>query len=167
MLQDPADQASAGCKRKWGPNLRDSRTFGTIYAGITLLIQMEKMVKTMGGSNGLMQKMSDPKNRKNPKAANKMQTQMNQMNQMMPPGMMENMGGAGGIQEMMKSMMGGGGMEEMIKAMSAGGGPDMSQLASMMGGMDMSQMANMMGMGDGVAPGPSTAPISRAKPKRK
>lgn len=119
---------------------------------------MEQMVKTMGGSNGLLKTMASGKQSKggmHPSQQAKMQSQMSKM---LPPGMMEQMGGMSGMQKMMSQMTGGGGM------------PDMSALANMMGGggmPDMSALANMMGgMGMGGSAPPAAAP-SRVKPKRK
>lgn len=51
---------------------------------------MEKMVKTMGGSKGLMKNMADGKKKNNPKQQMKMQ---NQLRNIIPPGLMEQMGG--------------------------------------------------------------------------
>ena len=92
------------------------------------------------------------------------------LSSMLPPGLMQQMGGAGGLQSMMKNMMGafgggGGG------AGGAGGMPDMSQLMSMMGGgggggggNPLAAMMQQMGGGGGGMPG---AAASRPQPQQR
>jgi len=84
--------------------------------------QFAAMIKTMGGKNGLFNKMGDMKQNPNPKALMAMQQQMSKM---LPPQMMQQMGGMAGIQNMMKQF---------------GSNPDM---AKMMG--DMGKMFGGMG----------------------
>jgi signal recognition particle subunit SRP54 len=79
------------------------------------------MIKQIGGPNGMMQNME--KGAKKGGAGsnqNQMAAQMqNSMQQMMPPGMMEQMGGMGGLQGMMEQMGGMGGLGSMF----GGGAP--------------------------------------------
>lgn len=126
---------------------------GEIEELLAQFAQMEKMIKTIGGKNGLLQSMTDPKKSGNRSAnPNQQAAQMQQaMQKMMPPGMMDQMGGFEGMQKMMQQMMGG-----------KDGMPDMSALAGMMGG-GMPDIASMMsGMGQ------KSQPTARSiKPKKK
>ncbi|OZJ05826.1 Signal recognition particle 54 kDa protein [Bifiguratus adelaidae] len=94
--------------------------------------QMAEMVKRMGGSKGLLSNM--PKNGRsmNPTQMAKMQQQMQKM---IPPQMLQQMGGMQGMQRMARQMMAGGGMPGMPGAGRGGGMPDMAQMQRMMQGM--------------------------------
>lgn len=116
--------------------IRVARGSGTsVHEVEEILSQYQRfssMVKTMGGKNGLMNNLpTDPKkiNRNNRGQMQNMARAQQQMANMIPPGMLQQMGGMEGIQNMARSMFGGGG------AGGRGGGmPDMSQLMKMMGG---------------------------------
>ncbi|KAI8916024.1 SRP54-type protein [Gorgonomyces haynaldii] len=116
-----------------------------------LLIQythMEKMIKTMGGQNGLLKTLQEGKQQRGGLHPNQKAKMQKQMQNLLPPGMMQQLGGMGGLQQMMQQM-------------GAGGMPDLSALQNMMGGMpDMSGLANMLG---GAPPGPSKAPKKTKK----
>jgi signal recognition particle subunit SRP54 len=112
------------------------------------------MIKKMGNKN-LFKNMAQmgaggpgPSGRMHPSQMAKMQSQMAKM---MPPGLMNQMGGAGGLQGMMESLGGSGGLQNLMSSMMGGAGaPDMSQLANMFGG----------------APGRTQAPPSRRQRKK-
>ena len=107
-------------------------------------------VAQMKGLTGLM----DPKKMNNPRA---MQSAMQQMSGMLNPQMLQQMGGASGMQRMMQQMAGamggggggpggmGGGLQQMMAAMGGGGG------GGGMGGM--AEMMAAMGGGGGGMPG--------------
>ena len=83
---------------------------------LTQFKHMADMIKTMGGNKALLGKMAGGKQQRgNPNQIAKMQSQMAKM---MPPGMMQQLGGMGGIQNMMQQM---------------GGMADLGALAEMMG----------------------------------
>ncbi|CAO3587035.1 unnamed protein product [Absidia cylindrospora] len=97
--------------------------------------RFSSMVKTMGGKNGLMNNLpTDPRkiNRNNRGQMQNMARAQQQMANMIPPGMLQQMGGMEGIQNMARNMFGGGGGPG--GAGRGGGMPDMSQLMKMMGG---------------------------------
>jgi signal recognition particle GTPase len=81
---------------------------------------MSKMVKGMGGPNGLFSNM----------AKNINPQQMAQMKEQMGPGG----GGMPNMGDMMSKMMAGGGMQDMMSKMMSGGGMQ-DMMAKIMGGM--------------------------------
>ncbi|KAJ3226625.1 Signal recognition particle [Clydaea vesicula] len=97
-----------------------------------------EMVKNLGGAKGMLNQQGKGRDQKNmqmhPNQMKQMQNMQQSMQKMLPPGMMEQMGGMGGMQEMMRSMMGGGGLEGMMEKMGMGG----MDLSSLMGGMGAS-----------------------------
>lgn len=133
--------------------VRVARGSGTTVAEVETLLQQYKtfaaMVKKMGGQNGLLRNMQGMQQggAGNPAFnANRMQQAMRQLQSGGIPnvpgmdiqGMIEQMGGMSGVQNMMKNMMGGGGFPGMPGAGGAGGGmPDMAQMAKMMKSMGM------------------------------
>eukprot|EP00160_Parvularia_atlantis_P019298 Unigene7509_Nuclearia_a/m.23087 Unigene7509_Nuclearia_a/g.23087 ORF Unigene7509_Nuclearia_a/g.23087 Unigene7509_Nuclearia_a/m.23087 type:complete len:288 (+) Unigene7509_Nuclearia_a:827-1690(+) len=104
-----------------GRILRIARGSGCHPREVDMLLLQHKqfaaMVKTMGGKNGLFNKMGDLKNNANPKALAQMQQQMAKM---IPPQMMRQLGGAGGLQNFIKQM---------------GSNPDMAKMMGDMGKM--------------------------------
>ncbi|KAJ3103432.1 hypothetical protein HDU97_010178 [Phlyctochytrium planicorne] len=112
-----------------------------------MLIQCRKfgdVIKTMGGSKGLLSSMQKG-GKPNPQALGKMQEQVSKM---LPPGMLQQMGGMGGMQNMMQQMMGSmGGMGGMGRG--GGGMPDMGamqqMMQQMMGGGGMGGMGGLGG----------------------
>ncbi|KAJ8328387.1 Signal recognition particle [Batrachochytrium dendrobatidis] len=122
----------------------------------TLLVQFKQMagmIKSIGGSKSMLNKMAAG-NQRGGVHPNQMAKMQSQFSKMMPPGMMQQMmgrGGAGGMPDMsaLAEMMGGMGGE--------GGMPDMSALANMMGGMGgMGGLQNLMGgLGGGASGAPS------------
>ncbi|KAI8823044.1 uncharacterized protein EV422DRAFT_555475 [Fimicolochytrium jonesii] len=141
-----------------------------------LLMQHSKfgdVVKAMGGNKGLLQSMAkggaQPGGRGGqPQVAqNKMAAMQNAMSKMMPPEMMQQMGGMGGIQNMIQQMGGMGGLQNMMQGMMGGGGA--GGAGGGMGGMgDMLQqmMGGMGGMGADAA-GPSARGARGAAGRRK
>ncbi|KAI9015017.1 SRP54-type protein [Gaertneriomyces semiglobifer] len=117
-----------------------------------MLLQFKKfadMVKTMGANKSLFKGMAQGKpGRVNPNQLAQMQSQMSKM---MPPGMMQQMGGMGGLQNMMQQMMGGGGPG------GAGGGGLQNMMQQLMGGMGgaggLPGMGGMGGRGGGAGRG--------------
>ena len=78
-----------------------------------------------------------PSGRMHPSQMAKMQSQMAKM---MPAGLMNQMGGLGGIQGMMESMGGAGGLQNLMSSMMGGAGaPDMSNFANMLGNQGRTQ----------------------------
>ncbi|KAJ1557895.1 Signal recognition particle, partial [Cladochytrium tenue] len=65
-----------------------------------------EMVKTMGGSKGLLRGLERSGGRPNPQQVGRLQEQFARM---LPPGMLQQVGGLAGMQNMMQQMMGGGG----------------------------------------------------------
>jgi hypothetical protein len=90
---------------------------------------MAKMVKQMGGPNGLLSNMQ--------------KAQQAQGGRRAPQGGMPNLGG---MQDMMSKMMGGNmpDMSALSKMMGPNGMPDLGALANMMGGQGGGGLANMM-----------------------
>lgn len=138
--------------------IRVARGSGTTVAEVETLLQQYKtfaaMVKKMGGQNGLLKNMQGMQQggAGNPMMnQNKMAQAMKQLQSgglgnipglggMDIQGMINQMGGMSGVQDMMKSMMGGGGMPGMPGMGGpggAGGMPDFSQMAKMMKSMGM------------------------------
>jgi signal recognition particle subunit SRP54 len=98
------------------------------------------MVKKMGGNKGMLNQMKKGaagRGGGNPGAGG---NPMAQMAKMLPPGMMEQMGGASGIQGMMEQMGWGGG---------AGGMPDMGKMQEMMASMGIGGIGGGGGAGRG------------------
>jgi signal recognition particle subunit SRP54 len=91
---------------------------------------MSKMVKTMGGSKGLIKTMQNAQNTRGGMHPNQQAKMQSQMSKLLPPGMMEQLGGVSGLQSLMKQFDPKG---------------DMSALQGMMGGLDMSALQGMMG----------------------
>ncbi|CAO3652965.1 unnamed protein product [Mucor fragilis] len=89
-----------------------------------------EMVKTMGGKNGLMQNMPTDPRKMNPNQMAQMGKMQQQMANMVPPQLLQQMGGMEGLQKMARQMGGmfgrGGG------AGGAGGMPDMAQMMKAM-----------------------------------
>ncbi|CAO3607844.1 unnamed protein product [Cunninghamella blakesleeana] len=104
----------------------------TVHEVEEILSQYQRfaeMVKTMGGKNGLMNNLpTDPKkiNRNNPRQMQNLARAQQEMMNLIPPQLMNQMGGMEGLQQMAKNMMGGGGR-------GRGQMPDMSQLMKMFG----------------------------------
>ncbi|KAK3845541.1 MAG: signal recognition particle 54 kDa protein [Linnemannia gamsii] len=138
--------------------VRVARGSGTTVAEVETLLQQYKtfsaMVKKMGGQNGLLKNMQgmqqggsgNPMMNQNKMAQAMKQLQSGGMGNipgmggMDIQGMINQMGGMSGVQDMMKSMMGGGGIPGMPGMGGAGGGggmPDFSQMAKMMKSMGM------------------------------
>jgi signal recognition particle subunit SRP54 len=112
--------------------------------------QMEQLVKTMGGNKGLLKTMAEGKQSRGGMHPNQKAKIQNQMSKLLPPGMLQQLGGVQGLQNMMQQMEGGaGGMPNM----------DMSAIANMMGGGGLGALGNMMS-------GPSQ-PARKSKSKRK
>ncbi|KAJ3333516.1 hypothetical protein HDU76_007282 [Blyttiomyces sp. JEL0837] len=104
--------------------VRVAKGSGTMVREVEeMLAQCRKfaeMIKTMSANKNMFQ----GKGRPNPQAIGKMQEQMSKM---LPPGMLQQMGGMAGIQQQIQQMMGGGaggpgGMAEMMQNMMGGGG---------------------------------------------
>ncbi|KAJ3150203.1 Signal recognition particle [Geranomyces variabilis] len=125
-----------------------------------MLMQFQKfaeVIKTMGGSKGLlanMQKAQNPAARGGrggpPGGANPMAGMQSMMEKMLPPGALQQMGGMSGMQNMMQQFMGGGGpggaggegmggmggmLQQMMGGMGGAGGGMGDMLQQMMGGM--------------------------------
>jgi signal recognition particle subunit SRP54 len=131
-----------------------------------LLVQYKQfahVVKKMGGPKGLMKTMADAGKKKStggqvPNA----RLMQQQMSKLLPPGMVQQMGGMGNIQEMARKMMGGGGgMQEMMANMMGGGGGG----GGGMGGMQ-EMMASMMG-GSGSSPFAGASPQPQPRKKKR
>ncbi|KAI8829163.1 SRP54-type protein [Chytridium lagenaria] len=118
--------------------VRVAKGSGTVVREVEeMLSQCKKfgdVIKTMGGSKGLLNSLQKG-GKPNPHALGKMQEQMSKM---LPPGMLQQMGGMGGMQNMMQQMMGG------MGGMGRGGGAQMMQ--QMMGGGGMGGLGGLGGM---------------------
>lgn len=105
---------------------RVSKGSGTQYKEVEMLLlqctKFAEMVKKIGGAKGLLKKQSgNPGRRGNP---NQMQQLQNSLQSMMPAGMLEQMGGMGGIQDMMQQFTQGGGLGNLA-SMFGGAAPGM------------------------------------------
>ncbi|KAJ3005986.1 hypothetical protein HKX48_000349 [Thoreauomyces humboldtii] len=141
-----------------------------------LLMQFSKfahVMKQMGGKNGLlssMQQAGKPGQQPGGRGrggggvgaaqANPMAKMQSMLQGMMPPGMMEQMGGMGGMSGMMQGMMeqmgGAGGMANMMAQMGMGGGGGGGG-----GGDMMAQMMGALGGGGGEGAGaPADGPAA-------
>ena len=138
--------------------------------------QFAAMVKKMGGNKGWMAQMQQAQQKQQRgggrgpgmpglrpgqmPSASQMQQMQQMASRMLPPGAMEQMGGAQGLQQMMQQMMGGGGgmggLMEMAQQMMSGSGGG--------GGGMMEMMQQMMGGGGGIPSHPST-PTRKSKRK--
>ena len=100
--------------------VRIARGSGTSIPEVEMLLVQYKnfaaMVKKMGGKNGMFNPKGDLNKNMNPQNMAKMNQQIAKM---IPPGMLKQMGGVSGLQNMVKQLQGG----------------DMSKLMSEMGGM--------------------------------
>ncbi|KAJ3105907.1 Signal recognition particle [Phlyctochytrium bullatum] len=118
-----------------------------------MLLQCRKfgdVIKTMGGSKGLLKSM-EKGGKPNPHALGEMQKQVSKM---LPPGMLQQMGGMSGMQNMMQQMMGNLGGLGGMGGMGRGGGGGMPNMESMqqmmqqmMGGGGMGGLGGLGGMG--------------------
>ncbi|CDH48672.1 signal recognition particle 54 kda protein [Lichtheimia corymbifera JMRC:FSU:9682] len=91
-----------------------------------------QMVKTMGGKGGLLSNMPTDPRRANPNQMANMARMQQQMANMIPPEMLQQVGGMQGLQKMARQM---GGMFGGGAGRGGGGGmPDMSQLMKAFGG---------------------------------
>ncbi|KAJ3214264.1 Signal recognition particle [Dinochytrium kinnereticum] len=132
---------------------------GTIVREVEEMLQQCRkfgdVIKTMGGNKGLLKSM-EKGGKPNPQALGKMQEQMSKM---LPPGMLQQMGGMGGMQNMMQQMMGSMGG---IGGMGRGGGgmPNMESMQQMMqqmmGGGGMGALGGLGGGRGAGAPGGSS-----------
>jgi signal recognition particle subunit SRP54 len=120
--------------------LQTSRIYRVAMGSGTLVREVEEMlmqctkfaevVKKMGGSKGLLKQLGGGGGGKvNP---NQMANLQGALNKMMPPGMMEQMGGMGGIQQMMQQMTQGGGMANLANMF---GGGSLGGLGGALGGL--------------------------------
>ena len=69
-----------------------------------LIVQHKKfaqMVKKMGGNHGLFKALGDTNSTRNPSVMSRLNQQLSSM---LPPGVLQQMGGVGGVQEMMRQM---------------------------------------------------------------
>lgn len=104
--------------------VRVARGSGTsVHEVEEILEQFKKfaqMVKTMGGKGGLLKNMPTDPRRVNPNQMASMARLQQQMMNMIPPEVMNRMGGMEGIQRMARQFAGGrgGGMPDMQKMMS-------------------------------------------------
>jgi len=118
--------------------IRVARGSGTsVHEVEEILAQYKRfqgMVKTMGGKDGLFKNMPSDPRKMRPEQIAKMQQSMSQM---IPPHMLQQMGGMQGLQKMARQMMGGGGMPNIpgMPGMGGGGMPDMAEMQKMMKGM--------------------------------
>ncbi|KAI8850630.1 SRP54-type protein [Chytridium lagenaria] len=128
--------------------VRVAKGSGTVVREVEeMLSQCKKfgdVIKTMGGSKGLLNSLQKG-GKPNPHALGKMQEQMSKM---LPPGMLQQMGGMGGMQNMMQQMMGG--MGGMGRGGGGGGMPNMEgmqqMMQQMMGGGGMGGLGGLGGM---------------------
>ncbi|KAI7853214.1 SRP54-type protein [Circinella umbellata] len=98
---------------------------------LTQYTRFAQMVKTMGGKSGLLSNMPTDPRKANPNQMANMARMQQQMANMIPPEMLQQVGGMQGLQKMarqMGGMFGGGGAGRG----GGGGMPDMSQLQQMM-----------------------------------
>lgn len=100
---------------------------------LTQYTRFAEMVKTMGGKNGLMQNMPTDPRKMNPNQMAQIGKMQQSMANMVPPQMLQQMGGMEGLQKMARQMGGmfgrGGGAPG---APGGGGMPDMSKMMEMM-----------------------------------
>ncbi|KAL1936641.1 hypothetical protein VTP01DRAFT_775 [Rhizomucor pusillus] len=104
--------------------VRVARGSGTSVHEVEEILEQYKkfaqMVKTMGGKGGLLKNMPTDPRRANPNQMASMARLQQQMMNMIPPEVMNRMGGMEGIQRMARQFAGGrgGGMPDMQKMMS-------------------------------------------------
>ena len=114
-----------------------SRIYRVAMGSGTMVREVEEMlmqctkfaevVKKMGGSKGLLKQLGNGQ-KMHPNQMAKMQGMMNKM---VPPGMLEQMGGMGGIQQMMQQMTQGGGLGNLANMFGGG----MGGLGGALGGL--------------------------------
>ncbi|KAI7900044.1 signal recognition particle protein [Cokeromyces recurvatus] len=114
--------------------IRVARGSGTtVHEVQEILSQYKKfadMVKTMGGKNGLMQNMPTDPRKMSPAQMAQMGRMQQQMANMVPPHLLQQMGGMEGLQRMARQM---GGLFGRGGGLGGGGGmPDMAQLMKAM-----------------------------------
>lgn len=109
--------------------LRVARGSGTTVHEVQEILgqytKFAEMVKTMGGKNGLMQNMPTDPRKMNPNQMAQMGKMQQQMANMVPPQMLQQMGGMEGLQKMARQM---GGMFGRGGGAPGGGMPDMAQM---------------------------------------
>ncbi len=140
--------------------------------------QFATLVKKMGGSKGLLSTMGKAAKSggsgMKPSDAAKMQAGLKGLSSMLPPGMMEQMGGMGGIQNMMAQMGGMGGIQNMMAQMGlgGGGGGGGGGLASMLGalgggggGAGAAGLEGLLGGLGGGGPGAGRGGVRRPRKK--
>lgn len=100
---------------------------------LTQYTRFAEMVKTMGGKNGLMQNMPTDPRKMNPNQMAQLGKMQQQMANMVPPQMLQQMGGMEGLQKMARQMGGMFGRGGGAPGGPGGGGmPDMSKMMEMM-----------------------------------
>ena len=101
---------------------------------LTQYTRFAQMVKTMGGKSGLLSNMPTDPRKANPNQMANMARMQQQMANMIPPEMLQQVGGMQGLQKMARQMGGmfGGGGAGRGGGSGGGGMPDMSQLQQMM-----------------------------------
>jgi signal recognition particle subunit SRP54 len=106
---------------------------GTLVREVEEMLQQctkfAEIVKKMGGSKGLLKSMGSG-NKMHPNQMAKMQGALSKM---VPPGMLEQMGGMGGIQQMMQQMTQGGGLGNLANMFGGAGG--LGGLGNALGGL--------------------------------
>ncbi|KAL0089334.1 SRP54-type protein [Phycomyces blakesleeanus] len=120
--------------------IRVARGSGTSVHEVEEILSQYKrfaeMVKTMGGKGGLLNNMPTDPRKVNPNQMASMAKMQQQLANMVPPQMMQQMGGMEGLQKMAKQMggmFGGGGGGGGFPGMGRGGGmPDFNQMMKAM-----------------------------------
>ncbi|KAJ3090769.1 Signal recognition particle [Quaeritorhiza haematococci] len=129
---------------------RVARGSGTTVREVEeMLMQFKKfaeMVKKMGGAKGFLKGM-DKNQRVHPSQLAKMQSGLSKM---LPPGMLQQMGGVGGIQNLMQQMQSGGGMGNLANMLGGLGGAGGGGFPGFPG---MGGMGGFPGMGGGSSSG--------------
>ncbi|GAA5803415.1 hypothetical protein HPULCUR_008895 [Helicostylum pulchrum] len=99
---------------------------------LTQYTRFADMVKTMGGKNGLMQNMPTDPRKMNPNQMQQLGQMQQKMANMIPPQMLQQVGGMEGLQKMAKQMGGMFGRGGGAPGAAGGGMPDMSKMMEMM-----------------------------------